>query len=140
MQGDKNGEYFKVDDNKKIKHLKEEEYKKDITNLLFIESLPWGKNMNIKLNFLELYETNNWFYKYVGAMDELNERDIDCDYRYYIDELKNITEKLSIDNMFDWGEIYKLYEDNDDEYMDMLLDVENKVSEILKSTIYGVEY
>ena len=33
-------EYFKVDDNKKIKHLKEEEDKRDIENLKFIEALP----------------------------------------------------------------------------------------------------
>ena len=95
--------------------------------------------MNIKLNFLELYETNNWFYKYVGAMDELSERDIDCDYQYYIDELKDISKKLGIENMFDWDEIYKLYEDNDDEYMDLLVDTENKIAEILKSAIYGIK-
>lgn len=72
-------------------------------------------------------------------MDELSERHIDCDYRYYINELKEISEKLGIDYMFDWDEIYQLYEDDDDDYMDLLVDTENRIAEILKSVIYGVE-
>ena len=95
--------------------------------------------VNIELSFLELYETNNWFYSYVGALNELAERDVSFDYHYYICELKEITEKLGIDNMFDWNEIFELYENGDNEYRDMLLNIEDRVAEILKSAIYGVE-
>lgn len=90
---------------------------------------------SIKLNFLELYEANNWFYKYLGAMKELANRDIEFDYHYYINELKEITEKLDIDNKFDWEKIIQEYENGDNEYIDMILKIEYQVEEILKSAI-----
>lgn len=80
------------------------------------------------------------YFMYIGAYEELSQRDIEYDWNECVDELESLSKELKIENEFDFKSIRNMIENQDINAHEEIYKIENEICALLNSLLFGYIY